>query len=207
MDASLADARIDRAWLSTIDETRAGVVTDLDLVRAGELDDPTLWLNLTPFAGLAQEQIYEATPERLHRFLDEVSWPSELRVPLAHPDPHHSKLAAEAVGLAQGWVWFYIAAGVLALLGLLAGRRRSRWVAVMLGGAVAAAAIAFGHLLLGRVVVADGDTLGRTVAASIAQGSEEALTAWTTPGLYAAGAMAVLGLAGTLVTAVTRPRR
>lgn len=203
-EATLADPRIDRAWLATIDATRAGVVADLDLVHAGELEDPTLWLDLTPFTALAKEQAYAATPERLHRFLDEIEWPAELRVPLAHPDPHYSKLAAEVVTLSAGWVWCYVAAGLAALLGFLVGGRRSRWVAVALGGVVAAGVILFGHRVLGQVSVAEGDTIGRTVAASLANGTANALIDWTMPALYASAAAVALGVLGVIVASFSR---
>lgn len=196
-----------QAWEESIDLSRADFVTALDLMQSGG-DAPTLWLNLAPFAELGAARLAEISPEILRPYVAQIPVPENPRIALGRPDTVQAGYAADALSLASHWVWFYVAAVTLAVIGLAVGSRRGRWVAWML-----AVAGGLGGLVLARDLLADGnaaaggDSLAAVVQTALVDGAASSLLAWTAPAVTAGWALLALGGVGLLVTWARRPQR
>lgn len=194
-----------QAWEESIDLSRADFVTALDLMQSGG-DAPTLWLNLAPFAELGAARLAEISPEILRPYVAQIPVPENPRIALGRPDTVQAGYAADALSLASHWVWFYVAAVTLAVIGLAVGSRRGRWVAWML-----AVAGGLGGLVLARDLLADGtaaaggDSLAAVVQTALVDGAASSLLVWTAPVVTAAWALLALGAVGLVMAWARRP--
>ena len=200
IETAMADPGVDVAWRTSVDLSRASFISDLAAVREGSLEAPTIWLEMSPFVALGRDTLYARTDSSLHRYLDLIDWPTDLRVALGRPDTHSAMLAADGLAVAQHWRSYYAAAAILALLGLALGSRRGRWGALLAVAVASLGAMALATLALGRVAATGGESLAGALKASLITGSVAALADFAQPAWFVAGGAALLGAVGLLVT-------
>ena len=203
---ALADPGVDQAWRDSFDTTRTTLVADLDRYCEDKSVTPTVWLDLEPFVDLGKAKLTEEAGPRLRPYLENLEWAADTRVPLGTPSAGQAQFASEALGLARLWVWFYVAAGVLALLGLVAGSRKGRWIAWILASMFGLVAVVAARVGLGMVDVASSSSIRTAVTGLVAEGLAASLLEWTAllPWLFAGAA--ALGVVGVAVAAMTDTR-
>ncbi|MBB1510774.1 hypothetical protein [Tessaracoccus sp. MC1756] len=201
---ALADPGVQRAWNESINRSRVAYVKALDAVREDEtLEAPTIWFDLSPFAQLGKAKLMEVSAEPLHPYLDQVQL-DEVRLPLGQPSESITQSIADGVGAARNWPWFYAAAGALAVIGLVIGSRRGRWVALLLAAAAAAVGLWFGRLTVERVAFPEGDSLAAAVRTRIVEGGTQSFLDFTQPALYVVYGLIGLSLLALLLAGTTR---
>lgn len=203
VDAALADDGVDAAWRESIERTRAGAVADLDAYRLDPSETPTLWLDLTPFVELGREKLMEAADSRVEPYLEQIAWSETVQVPLGRPDAASAKLAGEALGMAQNWMFAYVAAAVIAAIGLVAGSRRGRWLALTLAALLGLGAVLAGRFVAGQIdLAASSAGLQSVVIGRLGQGARDSLLSWTEMWPLLLLAVAGLGIVALVVTSV-----
>lgn len=207
VNAALARDGVDAAWRESLDRSRAGAVADLESYRVDQSETPTLWLDLTPFVDLAREELVAASDSRARPYLDRIAWGETVRVPLGRPDPMTANLASEGLGLARHWMIGFVAAAVLAAVGLAVGSRRGRWLALTLAAILGLVAVLAGRHFAGQVDLAGRQTgLRSAVMSSLGQGALRSLLDWTRSWPWAFIAVVCVGILG-LWVATVRARR
>lgn len=206
LDDALRSDEAQRAWRSSIDLTRAGLVQSLDAVRRDGADAPTVWFELTPLVALAQQRTEAAASEPVRTQLALAGLPDTVAVPLGRPDAGQAQVAADALGLASNWRLYYAGALLLAALGLMIGSRRGRWWAWLMA-TTAGLAVAF---LAARAVefirVPVADSISSSLQARIITGSTASISAWISTAYYVGFAAFALGLIGLAVAIARRDR-
>jgi hypothetical protein len=202
--ATLDDPGVDRAWIAALDSTRAGVVADIEGYDGGT--PPTLWFDLAPFGDLARDRLVSAAPDRVKPFVEEISWTTELRAPMVRLDPTQTELAAGALKWTSRWGWFYAGAAVLAVVGLVVGPRRGRWVALLAAALLTLAGLAAADSFLWAATIPDRSGLGPELARIIVESGTAHLAQWLHPGRYVALGAAGLGALGIWYTWPRRHR-
>lgn len=203
VDAALDDPGIDRAWITALDSTRAGVVADIEAYDGAT--PPTLWFDLAPFVDLAKAQLIAATPERLTPFVEEITWSTELRAPLLRLDPQQTELAAGALRWSARWAWFYAGAAVLGVAGLVVGSRRGRWGSLLLVGLLTAGGLVAANWWVGRLSVPSGSGLGPVLVGTLTEGALAHLREWMRPVLYVTLGAAGVGVLGSIAARRAKP--
>lgn len=207
IDETLAGEDLAEAWDEAIDVSRADFVAALDRMRSGG-DAPTLWLHLGPFVELGGARLVEISPEALRPLVAQVPLPDDLRIALGRPDTVQAGYAADMLALARQWAWFYVAAGVLAVLGLAVGSRRGRWVAWLLAAGAGLLVVVVGRdLVAGRAGAASGESVSSVVQAALVDGTVASLLEWTAPVATVGWVLLGLGVAALILAAVLRRQR
>lgn len=202
--ATLADPGVQRAWNESINLSRSSYVAALDDVHGDEtLEAPTIWFDLAPFASLGKSKLLELSPAALHPSLEEIEF-ADVRLSLGQPSESITGALADGVNAARAWPWLYLASAVAALVALLVGSRRGRWIALLLAGVIATVGTWFGRSQAEAVTFQPGDSLAATIRTQIVEGGTSHFLSFTEPGLYVAYAMVGLGVLGLLLTALKR---
>jgi len=175
---ALAGEGVDAAWRQTISLSRDALVAELDAYRADPSETPTIWLDLTPFADLGRARIAGIADTRLWSFAPESLVEGDVRVALGRLDAGVSTMASEALGLARHWVWGYVAAAVLAALGLVIGTRAGRWIAWLVAAVIGLAATLAARIALGTVDTATGDSLSAALTGRATASVADSLAGW-----------------------------
>ncbi|WP_010523800.1 hypothetical protein [Nesterenkonia sp. F] len=193
------DARA--AWEESLQSTRADYADQLEAIfhdgAAGEAGELAVSLDLTPVAQVLVGRIPMVGEETAEQLAPEI---------VVDVDPV-SDSGADAYGVAtlaqasSHWSVAAIAAGVLAVLGLLAGRGRGRWMNLALGG-LAAAGVGL-VVALGPASPDPPATAGASPAsAAVVEHVADEFAAWAQPTwwlfLAGAGVVVVGGLVGLL---------
>lgn len=147
---ALQDADLKNAWNASIDLSREDYVTRLEMVRSGEISipapnagandtgGPTLELQAQPFAQLGIQKLDDILrPIGLGNLLDGLRNGAAVEIPLNIPDPTvvSPRALATWLAVARAWIWFFVGAGVLLVIGVLVGKGRGRALAVLIGAA------------------------------------------------------------------------
>ncbi|AQP44785.1 hypothetical protein [Tessaracoccus flavus] len=206
LDDALTSDEAQRAWRSSLDLTRAGLVGSLDAVRRDGADAPTVWFELSPFIALAQQRAEAAATEPVRAQLALVGVPDTVAVPLGRPDAGEAQVAADALGLAGNWRIYYAGALVLAVLGLVIGSRRGRWWAWLMATAAGPAALFLAARALEFVRVPVADSIASSLQARIITGSTASISAWISTAYYVGFAAFALGVIGLIVASARRDR-
>ncbi|NHB85833.1 hypothetical protein G7085_18115 [Tessaracoccus sp. HDW20] len=193
---------VSEAWEETIGLTRDGLVAELDAYREDPSETPTIWLDLTPFADLGRERIGSLTDTRLWTFAPGSLVEGDVRVALGRIDAGVATMASEALGLARHWVWGYVAAAVLAALGLVIGTRSGRWIAWLIAAVAGLAATFAARIALGSVDVASGDSLRAALTGRATASVADSLAAWMSADLRLFGICIAVGAVGLVTTAL-----
>lgn len=206
IDAAMTDPGVQRAWNESINRSRVTYVAELDKVRDNQsLESPTIWIDLTPFVELGKSKLREVSGEALHPYLDQLQF-GTVHIPLGQPSQSVSTSVADGVGAARNWPWLYLGAAALALVALLAGSRRGRWVALALAGVVATVGLWFGRSLARGVSFPGGDSLAATIRTRIVDGGTQHFLDFTQPATYVAYGVIALGIVGLLIASLARRR-
>ncbi|MHA6511459.1 hypothetical protein [Tessaracoccus sp. Z1128] len=206
VESALSDEGVTQAWHVSIDRSRAEFVAGLDRMRTEGADAPTLWLHLEPFVELGEARLVDLTPRPLQPYVAQLELPEDVRLALGRPATVQARYAADALAVAGHWEWFYVAAAALALVGLLVGSRRGRWVAWILAVGAGLVGLALGRGLVADVAAPSGDTVAAVVGARLVEGTASSLMAWTQPAATVGWALLALGVLGLLVAAARRGR-
>lgn len=206
VDEALAGEGVEEAWLETINRTRAASVAELDAYRVDPSETPTMWLDLTPFVELGRARLISVADARVQPYLEQIAWGDDLVVALGRPDARTATVASELLGLVQHWQWGFAAAGVLAAVGLLAGSRRGRWLALTVAALLGTGAVLVGRTVLGRVELAGSGSTQAAVTAALVEATADSLLTTTATWAWLLLALAGVGVVG-LVLAGRRRRR
>ncbi|QXT63884.1 hypothetical protein [Tessaracoccus palaemonis] len=203
VEATLADEGIDQAWVTSIDTTRAGIVSELDAYADDPSQTPTLWFDLTPFVDVLAAKLGALTnDQRVEVFITEMDWTDEVRVPLGRPDASQLDGATQALEVSAQWRWFYAAGAVLALVGLAVGTRRARWVCLLIASLLTAAATTLAAWGMEFIPLPSGSTLAAALVGSLADGALTSLSAWLFPVTYGSLGVAAFALVALIVVSV-----
>lgn len=207
----LENEQVSAAWDDTLQQTRSDYTAQLERVFAegttGEASDLDLAVDLSPMTEAMTEPLREGLDSALGwlPFLDTSSFEflaPEVTIDVEATlqdgaDPYTWALLAAA---SEHWLVIAIAAGVVALLGLLLGPGRSRWVALTVGGLLA---LGLGLWIALTVAAPDFGPLPDDAAQSLVDHVQERYTGWAQPPWWifsgAAGAVVVVGLLGSLM--------
>lgn len=202
--AVLADEDVDQAWRESLENTRVGVMADLEAYRADPSAPPTLWFDLAPFVDLTASKLGSLTgDDRVRVFIEEMEWSSDPRVPLGRPEAEQLEQVNLVLDVAEQWPWFYAASAVLLILGLMIGTRKGRWACLAVSSLLAAGVLAVGDWILEAIHLSGGSTLGSAVANAIADGATDALAEALAPGVWIALGVAGVALVALLIAAIT----
>lgn len=201
---TLSGEGVSAAWDESVDRSRESLVADLDAMRETGGDAPTVWLDLGPFAELAQERLLDITPEPFTGLVERIELPGDLRLALGRPDAEQAGLAADALHVAQWWGWFYAVAVVLAAVGLIVGSRRGRWLALIGASGLGVLTLIGARAAIGFVDAPAGNSVARAVGTTVWEGTSASLLAWTWPAVVAGWILVAAGVAGLVMTAVGR---
>ncbi len=189
------------AWDESVELSRVALVEELDALHAAGGDAPTVWLYLTPFVELGRQRLIDITPEPFTGLVNRIELSGDLKIALGRPDTQQAMLAADIVFVAQGWMWFHIAAIVLATVGLVIGSRRGRWLALLGASLAGVIALMLARRALIGLTVADEGSLAHAVGTTLLEGTVESLLGWTLPAVVAGWALVAVGGAGIALTA------
>ncbi|WP_218221600.1 hypothetical protein [Nesterenkonia sp. Act20] len=203
--------QVSAAWDDTLQQTRSDYTAQLERVFAegttGDASDLDLAVDLSPMTEAMTEPLREGLDSALGwlPFLDTSSFEflaPEVTINVEATlqdgaDPYTWALLAAA---SEHWLVLAITAGVVALLGLLLGPRRSRWVALTVGGLLA---LGLGLWIALTVAAPDFGPLPDPAAQSLVNHVQDRYTGWAQPPWWifsgAAGAVVVVGLLGSLM--------
>lgn len=203
--------QVSAAWDDTLQETRSDYTAQLEGVFAdgttGDASDLDLAVDLSPMTEAMTEPLREGLDSALGwlPFVDTSSFEflaPEVTIDVEATlqdgaDPYTWALLAAA---SEHWLVIAIAAGVVALLGLLLGPRRSRWVALTVGGLLA---LGLGLWIALTAAAPDFGPLPDAAAQSLVDHVQEQYTGWAQPPWWifsgTAGAVVVVGLLGSLM--------
>lgn len=203
--------QVSAAWDDTLQETRSDYTAQLEGVFAdgttGDASDLDLAVDLSPMTEAMTEPLREGLDSALGwlPFVDTSSFEflaPEVMIDVEATlqdgaDPYTWALLAAA---SEHWLVIAIAAGVVALLGLLLGPRRSRWVALTVGGLLA---LGLGLWIALTAAAPDFGPLPDAAAQSLVGHVQEQYTGWAQPPWWifsgTAGAVVVVGLLGSLM--------
>ncbi|MGJ9425384.1 hypothetical protein ACHABX_06010 [Nesterenkonia halotolerans] len=203
--------QVSAAWDDTLQETRSDYTAQLEGVFAdgttGDASDLDLAVDLSPMTEAMTEPLREGLDSALGwlPFVDTSSFEylaPEVMIDVEATlqdgaDPYTWALLAAA---SEHWLVIAIAAGVVALLGLLLGPRRSRWVALTVGGLLA---LGLGLWIALTAAAPDFGPLPDAAAQSLVDHVQEQYTGWAQPPWWifsgTAGAVVVVGLLGSLM--------
>ncbi|WP_022873551.1 hypothetical protein [Nesterenkonia alba] len=211
----LESDRTRTAWDETLQTTRSDYAEQLETLFAeGSSGDPReldVELDLTPLTEAMTEPLREGLTQTLGwlPFLDETSFDVlapeiVVDVEAATDEQADPYTWATLAGISQYWVWFFVAAGVLLLAGVLLGPGRFRWAALSFSAAVAAGiglwiALTVASPRFEQPPGADPATL------AILDHVQHRVTEWAQPGWWVfTGVAGFLALAA-LVAAVATP--
>lgn len=194
---ALGEESVNRAWFQSVDGTRIRLMNSLDAVRDQGADAPTVWFPLAPFVELGQARLNELAGPALQPLVAQLEVPGDLAVPLGRLDAGPAQRAANIIGLARDWRWYYAGAAGLAMVGLLSGSRRGRWVALLIATALGLVGLFAAARATEFVPVPPGDSLSGAIRARLVTGSTASVNAWIDTAMmvgYVALAVSVLGL-------------
>lgn len=201
IDLALADADLNKAWFESVDLTRASTVEALDAMRSGPGTTPTVNFPLRPFLELGEAKLYEVADLRLHEYIKELHFPKDVTLPLGTVPQPAATWASEGLGVAEKWPWIYGGAAALALVGLVVGSRRGRWVALLLAAGAAAAALVVAKGLVGSYGVPSGTGIVAAIQDRLINGATTSMLARMDVALIATIGVAVVAVIGLTVSA------
>lgn len=208
IDVALSDDRLNQAWFESVDGTRIRLMNSLDAVRDRGADAPTVWLPLTPFVELGEAKLQELGGPALQPLVAQLQLPDDLAVPLGRLDAGPAQRAANIVGLARDWRWYYAGAAGLAAVGLLAGSRRGRWTALLIASTLGLVGLFLAARATEFLPVPASDSISGAIRARLITGSTASVNAWIDTAMmagYVTIGVAVLGLIVASVAARRRP--
>ncbi|HJE51595.1 MAG TPA: hypothetical protein K8V15_06420 [Tessaracoccus flavescens] len=209
IDLALSDADLNRAWYAAVDQARADTVAGLDAMRDHHGSAPLVSFPLTPFIELGEAKLFELSDPRIHPYLDQIQLPRDAAVPLGVLPAQPAHWAAEALGISSQWRWYFGVAGILAVVGLLVGSRRGRWVALLLAAGAGIVAIATARLFTENAgTISPGSGVAATLRARIIDGVTESLNQALMTAFWAGIAILVVaGIGLMLAAAASRAHR
>ena len=205
VDDAMDDPALAEAWAESVDLSRIDLVTDLAAFRSSGGDAPTLWLHVGPFVDLGRTRLLESTPAALSGIVAGLEWQTDPRIALGRPDPQQAAWAADALDVVSGWVWFYVAAIALALLGLAVGPRRGRWVALTVAAALGVVALSLARRVAVDVAAPQGTGLVTAVQGQLTAGAVDSLLRWSDPVQVVGWVLVTVGLVGIALAPGRRP--
>lgn len=136
--ALLDDPGFQTSWVQTIDQSRAGYITELEAVKAGTATEATLKLDIGPLVDSTYGVLLQSLEgSALGALLPAAGNQPVISIDTGFPaaDTVEATTLASLLGWAGNWMWAAVAAAVLAVGSLLVASRRIRGY-VLAGGGV-----------------------------------------------------------------------
>lgn len=208
VDEAMSSSDSHATWRSVLDESRRATVADLERYHTDRSSGaPSVWLQLDPLVKLVWQEVQDSADPVTGQLIGEVELPQDVRIKAADLKPEQAGLASEVLHAASHWWLAYGIAIALLMLGIVLGTGVARWVILTVFAVLGIGSVFALRGLIGAATFHDpGSQLATAVGGHVVGYLGNSLETWLGAFLYLSCGLAVIGIAGTVVTGVRGPR-